>query len=113
MDCVFCKIASGEIDSPKIYDDGELFCVRDINPAAKTHLLIIPHKHIPTLLEVKPDDEALLSRAMLVARQVARDAGIAEDGFRLVFNVNEGGGQQIFHIHFHLLAGGKLPGFGR
>lgn len=107
-DCIFCKIANGEIPAEKLYEDEDLFVIKDVNPQTPVHLLVIPHKHIPTLMDVEDSDAALISKAFLVARKVAEDAGIAEQGFRIVHNVNDWGGQQVLHIHFHVLGGVKM-----
>ena len=107
-DCIFCKIASGEILSEKLYDDGEIFVIKDINPLTPIHYLIIPHEHIPTLLDLPEEKAALIGRIHLVANKMAKEAGLDEKGFRLMHNVKEWGGQVVMHIHFHLLGGKKL-----
>lgn len=107
-DCVFCKIRDGELPAEMLHDDGELFVIKDLNPAAPTHLLIIPHRHIETLNDLGPGDEELLGRVYLLASGLATDAGIAAGGYRVVANCNRDGGQSVYHIHFHLLGGRSL-----
>ncbi|NLH48486.1 MAG: histidine triad nucleotide-binding protein [Myxococcales bacterium] len=104
-DCVFCKIAKGEIPAPKIYDDGELLAINDIHPAAPVHILIIPHDHVPTLLDLPDDRFDLVGKVFRLAAKLAREKGIADNGFKIMHNVNEWGGQRVFHLHFHLLGG--------
>lgn len=104
-DCIFCKIASGEIPATKIYEDEDLIAIRDIKPLAPVHILIIPKKHIPTLLDLNEADMPILIKITKVANELAKKEGVAERGFRLVINVNEEGGQKIFHLHVHLLGG--------
>jgi diadenosine tetraphosphate (Ap4A) HIT family hydrolase len=105
-DCIFCKIAHGDIPAEKLYDDGEIFVIKDINPLTPVHLLIIPHVHTPTLLDLQ--DLNLVGRVFDVARKMAKEQGVDQQGFRILHNVNDWGGQKVFHIHFHLLAGTKL-----
>lgn len=105
MNCLFCNIASGQLQAKIEHDDPEIVAFHDINPQAPTHLLIIPKRHIATIDEAKPEDEALLGRMILKAQQLARTLGFNEAGYRLVFNVNKAGGQMVYHIHLHLLGG--------
>ncbi len=107
-DCLFCKIGSGDIPSEKLHDDGELFAIKDINPAAPFHALIIPHKHIATLGELSAEDAEMVGRVYLTAARLAREGGYESDGYRVVANCNEGGGQTVYHIHFHLLCGRNM-----
>lgn len=107
-DCLFCKIAAGEIPSTKVYSDDEFYAFRDINPEAPTHCLIIPRKHIARITEADPEDEALLGRMLLKANAIAGAEGIVESGFRFVLNCNEDGGQTVYHIHLHILGGRPL-----
>lgn len=107
-DCLFCKIAAGEIPSTPVYSDDEFYAFRDINPGAPTHCLIVPRKHIARVTEAAPDDAALLGRLILRANEIARAEGIAGPGFRYVINCNEDGGQTVFHIHLHILGGRGL-----
>lgn len=110
MDCIFCKIAEGTIPSRKVYEDDQILAFHDIQPQAPTHLLVIPKKHIASLDAAEPGDAELLGRAMLAARQVARDAGLADGGYRVLTNIGPDAGQVVFHIHLHVLGGEKLAG---
>ena len=103
--CIFCKIASGEIPSTSVYSDEEFYAFRDLHPAAPTHILIIPRKHIPKVSEAGPQDAELLGRMMLKANEIARAEGLTDNGFRYVVNCDEWGGQTVFHIHLHILGG--------
>ncbi|PRX28345.1 histidine triad (HIT) family protein [Orenia metallireducens] len=107
-ECIFCKIVAGEINSNIVYEDDKVIAFKDINPEAPIHHLIIPKKHIPTLLDLQEDDKELIGHIYLVASKIAQDEGIAEDGFRVVSNCNEAGGQSVYHIHYHLLGGRNL-----
>lgn len=107
-DCVFCKIIKGEIPSEKVYEDEEILAFKDINPAAPIHILVIPKRHIATLLDVKPEDNYLISRIYTVINQIAKDIGIEKEGFRVIVNCGKNAGQEVMHIHFHMLGGKKL-----
>jgi len=107
-DCIFCKVASGEIESKKVYEDEEIVAFHDINKKAPVHIVIITREHIPTLLEVSTEHEGLLGKIHTIACKLAREHGVAESGFRLVHNCNRDAGQSIDHIHFHLLGGRPL-----
>ena len=104
-ECIFCKIATGEIPSEKVYDDGVIVGFKDIQPQAPIHILVIPKKHIATSLEVTQDDHAMIGQLFQTANSLARERGVAERGFRTVINCNRDAGQTVFHIHLHLLAG--------
>jgi histidine triad (HIT) family protein len=104
-DCLFCKIVAGDIPSSKVYEDEELFAFDDITPQAPTHVLIVPRKHIDSLDKADASDRELLGKLMLAAADIAREKGFAEDGYRVVINTNENGGQTVFHLHVHLLGG--------
>lgn len=106
MSCLFCKIVQKDIPATIIAENSELIAFRDINPQAPTHVLIIPKQHIATLNEAH--DEALLGRMVLMAKNLAHSEHVSEDGYRLVFNVNPGGGQEVYHIHLHLLGGRQM-----
>jgi len=108
VSCVFCKIVAGEIPAKIVYQDERMVAIEDINPAAPLHLLLIPRKHIANLLDLSESDDALIGYLHRVAAQIARERGVAEDGFRVVTNTNSAAGQSVFHIHFHLLAGRDL-----
>lgn len=103
--CIFCKIIKGEIPSEKVYEDDEILAFKDINPAAPIHILIIPKKHIATLLDISEEDGILLEKVMKVVQKLAKQLGIEEKGFRLIANCGPDSGQEVMHIHFHLLAG--------
>lgn len=107
-DCLFCKINNGDIPADILYQDDKVTVFRDINPQAPLHALVIPRKHISTLNDLTPEDYELVGYMVHVASQVAAEQGMAEDGFRTVFNCNAYGGQTVFHIHLHLLAGKPL-----
>ncbi len=107
-DCIFCKIVRGEIPSRKVYEDGELFAFHDINPAAPVHFMIIPKQHIGSLLEADDSHAALLGRMMVMAPRLAREQGLGT-GFRTVINTGKGGGQEVFHLHMHIIGGGPMP----
>lgn len=108
MPTIFAKIIRGELPSDKVFQDERVTAFRDINPAAPTHILIVPNKVIPTMNDVTAEDEALLGHMMVVASQLAAQEGIAEDGYRLIINCNEHGGQEVFHLHLHLIGGRRL-----
>ncbi|GBE02057.1 HIT-like protein [bacterium BMS3Abin08] len=105
MDCLFCKIVKGEIPAKVIYEDEKVLVFEDINPQAPVHTLVIPKKHISTLLEITGEDNELIGYLFQVANRIARDKGIADRGFRLVINCNREAGQTVFHVHLHLLGG--------
>jgi len=105
-DCLFCKIIDGTIPSGKVYEDDVVFAFRDIQPKAPTHVLVIPKTHIPTLADAK--DPALLGTLMDKVNHIANDVLNLEAGYRIVINVREGGGQEVFHLHVHILGGKKL-----
>lgn len=103
--CVFCRIIARELPSDIVYEDADVVAFRDINPQAPVHLLIVPRKHIPTLNEATAEDQAVLGQLLLVAQGLAQRFQVANEGYRLVLNVNRGAGQSVFHIHLHLLGG--------
>ncbi|MDH3947694.1 MAG: histidine triad nucleotide-binding protein [Gammaproteobacteria bacterium] len=105
MSCLFCKLAMGEITSDIVYEDDDIIAFRDIHPQAPHHILVIPRRHIATVNDANPEDTALIGKLTLAAQRVAKDLGVAEDGYRLVMNCNGHGGQTVFHVHLHLLAG--------
>lgn len=107
-DCIFCKIVSGEIPSEKLYHDEYVTAFRDINPAAPTHVLIVPNRHIPAVNDLTEQDETLVGHLITVARQLAVEAGIADSGYRLIMNNGPDGGQEVFHLHLHLLGGQRM-----
>jgi len=107
-DCIFCKIIAGEIPSTNVYKDGQVTAIRDLHPAAPTHILILPNKHIDSVNMLNAEDEPLMGHLFIVAKNIAAQEGIAESGYRLIINTNEHGGQTVFHIHLHLLGGAPM-----
>ncbi len=108
MDCIFCKIAAGEIPCSKAYEDEQVLAFHDINPQAPVHVLIIPKKHIDSVNALTEEDNEVLCHMFRVAQKIAKEQGVAENGFRLVFNTGVDGGQTVLHLHMHLLAGRSL-----
>jgi len=106
--CIFCDIIAGRKPARKVYEDDMLLAIEDIYPRAPVHLLIMPKRHVPTLLDLQPDDAPWVAAIPFVANRLARERNIAENGYRLVVNVKHGGGQAIFHVHYHLLGGRTL-----
>ncbi len=106
--CIFCKILKGEIPSKKIYEDELVYAFHDIAPAAPVHVLIIPKEHLSGMNDALPAHKELLGHILLTAQKIARDLGIAENGYRIINNCGENAGQTVFHMHFHLLAGDKF-----
>jgi histidine triad (HIT) family protein len=107
-DCLFCKILNGEIPADLVYESDSAIAFRDINPHAPTHVLVIPRKHIPTINDLDDADRDVVGSLYMAARDIARQEGIADDGYRTVMNCNEGAGQTVFHIHLHVLGGRSL-----
>jgi histidine triad (HIT) family protein len=107
-DCLFCKIVAGDIPAARVYEDERVLGFRDINPQAPTHVLLIPKRHIATLNDLQAEDAELIGRLYLAAKQVAADEGIAEAGYRTLFNCNRAGGQEVYHLHLHLLGGRQM-----
>ena len=105
---IFKKIIDGEVPTDIVYQDEECLAFRDINPQAPMHVLVIPRKHIATINDIEPDDQEIVGSLYTAAREIAAEAGIAEDGYRTVMNCNEGAGQSVFHIHLHVLGGRPL-----
>ncbi|HZS07010.1 MAG TPA: histidine triad nucleotide-binding protein [Blastocatellia bacterium] len=108
MDCLFCRIVAGEIPSQKIYEDEHAIAFRDVNPQAPTHALLIPRRHVASLNDVTGEDHKLLGHLLCVAPKIAKQEGLADDGYRLVINTGAGAGQSVFHIHLHILGGRPL-----
>jgi len=106
-DCIFCKIASGEIKSDFVYEDEDFAAFNDIDPQAPVHILIIPKKHIATLDDLSVDDSDLIGKMVLTATRIAKKHNLGK-GYRLVWNCNEQGGQAVYHIHLHLLGGRSM-----
>ena len=107
-DCLFCKMVNGDIPPDKVYEDDEVLAFNDINPQAPVHVLIIPKKHIATLNDADDSDTRVLGKLSQVASKLAKDGGYADDGYRIVMNCNTAGGQAVYHIHLHLLAGRQM-----
>ena len=107
-DCIFCKIINGEIPSEKVYEDEEILAFKDINPAAPVHILVIPKKHIKSLLEVNEEDSKIIAKIYEVINKIVKDMKMEEDGFRVIVNCGKDAGQEVMHLHFHLLGGKKL-----
>ena len=105
QDCLFCKIAAGEIESTIVYEDDRCVAFRDINPQAPTHILVIPRKHIAGIATAGADDRELLGHLMLTVAKVARDEGIADSGYRTVINWGRDAGMEVSHLHIHVLGG--------
>ena len=107
-DCLFCKMVDGEIPTDPLYDDDLVFVIFDINPRAPVHFMVIPKEHIPTAKDIKGEHGPVLSRMFTAATQVAKEEGLAENGYRLAFNVGDAAGMTIHHLHLHCLGGRQL-----
>lgn len=105
MSCLFCRVISNEIPSKRVFEDDTLVAFHDVTPQAPVHVLIVPRRHIATLNDLRPGDEALIGSMLLRASAIAGDLGLASRGYRAVFNCNREAGQSVFHIHLHLLGG--------
>lgn len=105
QDCIFCRIASGEVPSTKVYEDDNCVAFNDLSPQAPTHILVIPRRHIDSLDKAGQGDRDMLGQLLLAAANIAREKNFAEPGYRVVVNTNGDGGQTVFHLHLHLLAG--------
>lgn len=103
--CVFCRIIDGTVPSKRVYEDEECMVFHDINPQAQVHLLVIPKRHIPSLAHVQPSDRSLLGHLLVIASDVAKEAGLVDDGYRVVVNTGARAGQTVFHLHLHVLGG--------
>jgi len=108
MSCLFCKIIAGEIPCTKVYEDELFLAFRDIQPKAKSHILLIPKKHIPTLNDIGEQDLELTGKWLHTAKTIAGIEGLAEKGYRTIINCNQDAGQEVFHIHIHIIGGEKL-----
>jgi len=106
-DCLFCKIIEGKVPASKVYEDEDVFAFNDVHPKAPTHVLVVPKVHIPTLADTNSSE--LLGTLMNRVNHIANDILGLEAGYRIVINVREGGGQEVFHLHIHILGGKKLP----
>ena len=103
--CIFCKIVNKEIPSEVVFEDEEVVAFKDLNPQAPLHVLFVPKKHIATLNDASSSDEGLLGRILTRVKDVAKEENVSEDGYRVVINCNKGAGQEVFHLHVHLLGG--------
>lgn len=108
MDCLFCKIVSGDIPSTKVYEDDKVLAFKDINPLAPVHILVIPKEHIDSVAAVTAENSAVIAHIFEVIAKIAEEQGIDKDGFRVVSNCGENGCQSVKHLHFHILGGRKL-----
>ena len=107
-DCIFCKIVRGEIPCRKVYEDDEVLAFHDIRPAAPVHFMLVPKLHLASLMETEEAHGALLGRMLLLAPKLAKEQGL-DNGFRTVINTGRGGGQEVFHLHIHVIGGGSVP----
>lgn len=107
-DCLFCKISKGEVPSTKVYEDEDVYAFNDINPVAPIHILVIPKKHIASLKDMTKEDEALVGKIFGVINKIAEEKGFKESGYRVITNCGKEAGQEVMHLHFHILAGTKL-----
>ena len=103
--CLFCKIADGELDSDIVYEDDHVIAFNDINPQAPHHLLVIPRKHISTINDIDETDGEMMGQLFLAAKNIAQQLGVSDNGYRVVMNCNRDAGQTVFHLHLHFLAG--------
>jgi len=104
-DCIFCRIVAGEIPSTSVAEDEQVIAIRDIAPRAPTHILVLPREHIPSAADLTDADSPLVGRIFAMAADIARSAGIADGGYRIVTNIGAWGGQTVDHLHFHLMGG--------
>ncbi|WP_455366211.1 histidine triad nucleotide-binding protein [Kaarinaea lacus] len=109
-DCLFCKVADGTLASEMVYEDDQIVVFKDIYPKADVHLLMIPRQHIVSLAELDTIHDGLIAKMMRLLPQIAKQQGL-DNGFRAIINTGPGGGQEVYHLHIHLLGGGSLPGF--
>lgn len=105
QDCIFCKIINGEIPTEFVHQDDNLVVFKDINPLAPVHLLIVPKRHIRSINDLTDEDREILAELMMTARDMAKQFSVDESGYRVFFNVEKGGGQEVFHLHMHLIGG--------
>lgn len=112
MDCLFCKISQKEISADIVFENEEVVAFKDIQPQAPVHILVIPKKHISSINEISEEDGPLIGHLVLIAKKLAKEQGVDEDGYRLIMNCNQHGGQTVFHVHLHLLGGRQLTHLG-
>lgn len=108
MPCIFCDIVDGKIPSRKAYEDGSVVAFHDVNPQAPTHILVVPRKHVTSLNDLEAEDDAVVGSMVRRARDLARESGLAERGYRLIFNCGPDAGYSVYHIHLHLVGGRAL-----
>jgi histidine triad (HIT) family protein len=106
--CIFCKIVAGEIPASVVYQDELVLAIRDLNPAASTHVLILPKQHVESVNDAAPENETLFGHLFSVARKIAEQEGVSTDGYRVVVNTGKNGGQSVPHLHMHVLGGRAL-----
>ena len=111
-ECIFCRIAAGEIPAELVYEDQDLIAFDDISPKAPVHVLIVPREHIPTLNDPGEEHQALLGRMTLTAAAIAKERGVADSGYRMLVNCNPDGGQEVFHLHMHIMGGRRMGPMG-
>lgn len=109
MSCIFCKIINGEIPCSKVYEDDKVLAFNDINPVAPVHILVIPKKHYESIIDIEDSEMDIIAHVHRVINKIANEQEFAKDGFRIINNCGENGGQEVKHIHYHILAGKKLP----
>jgi histidine triad (HIT) family protein len=107
-DCIFCKIVRGEIPSRKVYEDDEVLAFHDIHPVAPVHFMLVPKRHVASLMEADDSHAEQLGRMLVLGARLAKEQGLTE-GFRTVINSGRGGGQEVFHLHIHIIGGGRIP----
>lgn len=108
MNCIFCQIAKKELPAQIVFENEDLVAFKDIDPKAPVHILIIPRKHIPTINDLTIEDKEVVGSLFLAAKEIAREQGVAENGYRLSINTGRDGGQEVDHLHIHLLGGKKI-----
>lgn len=111
-DCIFCKIVAGDIPADVVYEDDKILAFKDINPRTQVHLLTIPKSHIESLADIDDTHDELMAHMMKMQKRLAKEQGL-ETGFRTIVNTGKGGGQEVFHLHIHLLGGSNLPTFAK
>ncbi len=111
-DCIFCKIAAGTIPADKVFENEHVVAFHDIHPAAPTHVLVIPKAHYASLNDIPQDKMAIVTDVFEAARQIAKKSGVADDGYRITLNTNRAAGQEVFHLHFHVMGGRAMGSMG-
>ena len=106
--CLFCKIIKGEIPANKVYENDHVLAFKDIDPKAPIHILVIPKKHIKSINELNSSDKYLAGELILASKKIAKDEGISLEGYRIIFNTNDDGGQTVYHIHMHIMGGRQM-----